>query len=112
MEALSLLSLSTTETVVQALYLFASILFILGLRDLGDASTARRGVIMAEVGMLAAVIGTLLFGFEVNGVIVRWDIIIGAVIIGSVIGTLMGALIPMTKMPERIALSHAFGGLA
>jgi NAD(P) transhydrogenase subunit beta len=112
MESLSLLQLSVTETVVQALYLLASILFILGLRDLGDAQTARRGVIMAEVGMLAAVVGTLLFGFKVNGVIIRWDIIIGAVIIGSVVGTLMGALIPMTKMPERIALSHAFGGLA
>jgi NAD(P) transhydrogenase subunit beta len=49
---------------------------------------------------------------KVSGVIVRWEWIIGAVVIGSGIGTAMGALIPMTKMPERIALSHAFGGLA
>jgi NAD(P) transhydrogenase subunit beta len=96
MESLSLLSLSVTETVVQALYLLASILFILGLRDLGDAQTARRGVILAEVGMLAAVVGTLLFGFKVSGVIIRWDIIIGAVILGSIIGTMMGQWIPMT----------------
>jgi NAD(P) transhydrogenase subunit beta len=112
MESLSLMTLSTTETVVQLLYLVASILFILGLRDLGDAQTARRGVIMAEVGMLAAVVGTLLFGLKVNGVIVRWDFIIGALALGSIIGTVMGQWIPMTKMPERIALSHAFGGLA
>jgi NAD(P) transhydrogenase subunit beta len=105
-------ALSTTETIVQLLYLFASILFILGLRDLGDAQTARRGVIMAEVGMVAAVIGTLLYGVSVSHIIVRWDWIAGAVVLGSGIGTAMGALIPMTKMPERIALSHAFGGLA
>jgi H+-translocating NAD(P) transhydrogenase subunit beta len=112
MEALSLSALSVTETIVQVLYLFASILFIMGLRDLGNAETARRGVIMAEVGMVAAVAGTLLLGLKIQGVIVRWDFIIIAVVVGSIIGTLMGALIPMTKMPERIALSHAFGGLA
>ncbi len=112
MEALSLSALSTTETIVQVLYLFASILFIMGLRDLGDAQTARRGVIMAEVGMVAAVAGTLLLGMEVQGVIVTFKWIIGAIAVGSIVGTLMGALIPMTKMPERIALSHAFGGLA
>ncbi len=104
--------LTNAETVVQLLYLFASVMFILGLRDLGDAQTARRGVFLAEVGMLAAVVGTLIFGMKVSGVIVRWEWIIGALIIGSLIGTAMGQWIPMTKMPERIALSHAFGGLA
>ncbi|HYO57547.1 NAD(P)(+) transhydrogenase (Re/Si-specific) subunit beta [Archangium sp.] len=104
--------LSTTETFVQLLYLAASILFILGLKDLGDAQTARRGVLFAEVGMVAAVVGTLLYGVAVSGVIVRWEWIILAILIGSAIGTGMGLWIPMTKMPERIALSHAFGGLA
>ena len=103
---------SNTETVVQLLYLFASILFILGLRDLGNAETARRGVLIAEIGMLAAVIGTLLYGAEVSGVIIAWQWILIAIVAGSAIGTAMGLYIPMTKMPERIALSHAFGGLA
>jgi len=103
---------SNTETVVQLLYLVASVLFILGLRDLGNAETARRGVLLAEVGMVAAVIGTLLYGFSVSGVIIRWEWILVALVLGSGIGTMMGLYIPMTKMPERIALSHAFGGIA
>jgi H+-translocating NAD(P) transhydrogenase subunit beta len=97
----------TTTDVVQLLYLGASALFILGLQSMGKAETARRGVRLAEVGMLLAVIGTLL-----HGEIVRYEYIIGAVVVGSAIGTAMGLYIPMVKMPERIALSHAFGGLA
>jgi NAD(P) transhydrogenase subunit beta len=106
------LAFSSTETIVQLLYLLASILFIFGLRDLGHAETARRGVIAAEIGMVAAVVGTLLYGAEVSNVIIRWDWILVAIVAGSAIGTAMGLYIPMTKMPERIALSHAFGGLA
>ena len=112
MSDLGALTLGNAETIVQVLYLLASVLFILGLRDLGDAETARRGVIMAEIGMVAAVVGTLIFGTGVSEVIVRWEWIIIALVAGSGIGTAMGLLIPMTKMPERIALSHAFGGMA
>jgi NAD(P) transhydrogenase subunit beta len=104
--------LSHMETAVQLLWLVASICFILGLRDLGDAQTARRGVLLAELGMVAAVGGTLLYGAKVTGLIVKWEWILIGAVIGSIIGTLMGLLVPMTKMPERIALSHAFGGLA
>ncbi|NTX35668.1 NAD(P)(+) transhydrogenase (Re/Si-specific) subunit beta [Myxococcus sp. CA033] len=106
------MTLSLTETFVQLLYLGASILFVLGLKDLGDAQTARRGVLLAEIGMVAAVAGTLLYGVGVTQVIVRWEWIVVALLIGSAVGTGMGLWIPMTKMPERIALSHAFGGLA
>ncbi len=109
---MSELHFSGAETVVQLLYLLSSVLFILGLRDLGGAETARRGVIMAEIGMLAAAIGTLVYGSQVTGVIVRWEWIIIAIVAGSGIGTAMSLFIPMTKMPERIALSHAFGGIA
>ncbi len=97
----------STENVVQLLYLGASALFILGLQYLGKAETARRGVRLAEVGMLMAVVGTLL-----HAEIVRYEWILGAMVVGSAIGTAMGLYIPMVKMPERIALSHAFGGLA
>ena len=92
---------------LEILYLVASVLFVLGLRGLTSPVTARRGVILAELGMVAAVWGTLL---HPDIVTYKWIIIAGA--IGSVIGIAMSALIPMTKMPERIALSHAFGGLA
>ena len=97
----------SASNVVQLLYLAASALFILGLQSMGKAETARRGVRLAEVGMLLAVIGTLL-----HHDIVRYEWIIAAVVTGSAIGTAMGLFIPMVKMPERIALSHAFGGLA
>ena len=92
---------------VELLYLAASVLFVMGLRGLTSPETARRGVLLAELGMLCAVVGTLIHP-EIRTY--RWIILSG--VIGSGIGIAMAALIPMTKMPERIALSHAFGGLA
>jgi NAD(P) transhydrogenase subunit beta len=97
----------TTTDLVQLLYLFASVCFVLGLQSMGKTETARRGVRLAEVGMLFAVVGTLL-----HAEIVSYQWIVISLVIGSVIGTAMGLFIPMVKMPERIALSHAFGGLA
>ncbi|MGA3116087.1 MAG: NAD(P)(+) transhydrogenase (Re/Si-specific) subunit beta [Syntrophobacteraceae bacterium] len=87
--------------------LIASVLFLLGLRGLSHAETARRGLNLAAFGMLLAVVGTLL-----NNRIVTYEWIVGGLVVGTVIGIPMGRWIPMTKMPERIALSHAFGGLA
>lgn len=88
-------------------YFVASLLFILGLRDLRSPETGRRGVRLAELAMLIAVSATLLHNH-----LVRYDWIIAGVLVGSVIGVAMALFIPMTKMPERIALSHSFGGLA
>jgi NAD(P) transhydrogenase subunit beta len=96
-----------THSWVDVVYLVASVLFILGLRGLSSPETARRGMFFAEIGMLLAIVGTLL-----HRDIISYEWIIAGFIIGSAIGTAMGLLIPMTKMPERIALSHAFGGLA
>jgi NAD(P) transhydrogenase subunit beta len=95
------------DLLVEVMYLLAAVLFILGLSGLGDASTARRGILLAEIGMLLAVVATLL-----NREIISFAGIIVSMLIGSLIGTLMSVFIPMTKMPERIALSHSFGGLA
>jgi NAD(P) transhydrogenase subunit beta len=85
----------------------SSMLFILGLRGLTTPLTARRGMMMAVLGMAIAVVGTLL-----HRRIVSYQWIVGGLVLGTVIGVPMGLWIPMTKMPERIALSHAFGGLA
>jgi NAD(P) transhydrogenase subunit beta len=93
--------------IVQLLYLAASALFILGLQSMNKTETARRGVRFAELGMLLAVVGTLL-----HADIVRYEWILVSIVAGAAIGTAMGLFIPMVKMPERIALSHAFGGLA
>jgi len=91
----------------EVVYLIASVLFILGLKGLSHPETARRGMHFAEIGMLLAIIGTL-----VNGHIVTWTWIITGVAIGSAIGAAMAIFMPMTAMPQRIALSHAFGALA
>ncbi len=95
------------QTAYLGTLLVASVLFLLGLRGLSHSETARRGMKLAAFGMLIAVIGTLL-----NRRIVSYEWIVGGLVVGTVIGIPMGLWIPMTKMPERIALSHSFGGLA
>jgi NAD(P) transhydrogenase subunit beta len=88
-------------------YLVASVCFILTLQFLSSPKFARQGVLIGVFGMAVAVIGTLL-----KPEIVTFKWIIPGMVVGSLVGAAMSAWIPMTKMPERIALSHAFGGLA
>ena len=99
--------MSATTLLIELSYFVASILFVLGLKGLSHPETARRGMFMAEFGMLLAVIGTLL-----HRDIVSYEWIIVGLLAGSTIGVAMGLWVPMTAMPQRTALSHAFGGLA
>jgi len=92
---------------IELSYLLASILFILGLKGLSHPETAKRGMHLAEFGMLMAIIGTLL-----HHEIVTYVWIIAGLAIGSVVGLAMGFWVPMTAMPQRTALSHAFGAFA
>lgn len=96
-----------TTSFIELAYLLASLLFILGLCGLRSPETARRGILLAEAAMLIAITATLL-----HNRLVRYDWIIAGVTVGSGIGVAMAVFMPMTKMPERIALSHSFGGLA
>jgi NAD(P) transhydrogenase subunit beta len=94
------------EHATQASYLAAAALFILSLRWMSDPKTARRGVFAGIAGMAAAIAGTL-FHPEIIGY--SW------IAIAFVIGTLIGvplSKVPLTAVPQRTALSHAFGGLA
>lgn len=88
-------------------YLVASVCFILTLQLLSSPKHARLGNALGSFGMLVAVVGTLLHAEIIT---YRW--IVPGLILGSLIGASMSIWIPMTKMPERIALSHSFGGLA
>ncbi|MGA7990874.1 MAG: NAD(P)(+) transhydrogenase (Re/Si-specific) subunit beta [Thermoanaerobaculia bacterium] len=99
--------MSTQTLLIELSYFAASILFVLGLKGLSHPDTARRGMFMAEFGMLLAVIGTLL-----QRDIVSYEWILVGLLVGSTIGVAMGLWVPMTAMPQRTALSHAFGGLA
>jgi len=92
---------------IEFTYLAASILFILGLKGLSHPESARRGMIYAEIGMLLAIVGTL-----VHKEIVSYEWIIAGLIIGSLVGGAISIWVPMTAMPQRTALSHAFGALA
>lgn len=96
-----------TNYLIEFAYLLASILFIFGLKGLSHPKTARMGMNAAAVGMLVAIVGTLLHHEIIN---YTW-IIIGLVV-GSLIGAAMSIWMPMTAMPQRTALSHAFGALA
>jgi NAD(P) transhydrogenase subunit beta len=92
---------------LQLAYLAASVLFILALRWLSSPPTARRGVLAGEIGMAVAVVATLL-----RNDIVSYQWIAVGLLVGASIGTTMAVFMPMTAMPQRIALSHAFGALA
>ncbi|HKR11796.1 MAG TPA: NAD(P)(+) transhydrogenase (Re/Si-specific) subunit beta [Pyrinomonadaceae bacterium] len=92
---------------IELSYLLASILFILGLKGLSHPETAKRGMHLAEFGMLMAIIGTLM-----HHEIVTYTWILAGLAIGSLAGLAMGFWVPMTAMPQRTALSHAFGALA
>jgi NAD(P) transhydrogenase subunit beta len=94
------------EHLTQASYLLAAILFILSLRWLNHPSTARRGVAAGVAGMAAAIVGTLL-----RPTIVDYTWIIVAMVVGTAIGVPLSR-VPLTAVPQRTALSHAFGGLA
>jgi NAD(P) transhydrogenase subunit beta len=95
------------ENVLPAIYLLASAGFILAVKWMSHPATARRGVIIGEIGMLLAVIGTLL---QPEVAEYRWVLI--GIAIGSAIGAPLAYLMPMTAVPQLIALSHAFGALA
>jgi NAD(P) transhydrogenase subunit beta len=92
---------------IEGSYLIASVLFILGLRSLTRPDKARRGMQQAAVGMLFAIAGTLLHHSIVD---YRW--IVAGLILGIVIGYPMGMWVPMTAMPQRIAISLTLSALA
>ncbi len=93
-------------TVINLAYIAASVLFIYGLKMLGRANTARRGNLVSALGMLVAIVATLLLG----GLDYVW-ILVGLVV-GSAIGLVSARVVKMTQMPEMVALFNGSGGLA
>src|SRR6516165_2424784 len=94
-----------SEHLIEITYLIATALFILALKWLSSPTTARRGVRAGELGMLLAIGGTLLH----HGIVeYKWIVI--ALVLGTIIGVPLGR-VQMTAVPQRTALSHAFGAL-
>jgi H+-translocating NAD(P) transhydrogenase subunit beta len=94
-----------SQYLIEIIYLIASALFILSLKWMSSPATARHGILAGEIGMVLAIGGTLLH----HG-IVDWKWIIIALVLGSGIGIPLG-MVQMTAVPQRTALSHAFGAL-
>ncbi len=93
------------ETLIEVCYLAASALFILSLKWMSTPATARRGLFAGEIGMVIAIAGTLLH----HGILSYTWIAVGLVL-GTIIGVPLGE-VAMTAVPQRTALSHAFGAL-
>jgi H+-translocating NAD(P) transhydrogenase subunit beta len=100
-----MIDLAGNQLLLEIIYLIASALFILSLKFMSSPRTARHGIWAGELGMLLAIGGTLLH----HGIVdYKWIVI--ALVIGSGIGVPLG-MVHMTAVPQRTALSHAFGAL-
>src|ERR1035438_3237456 len=94
-----------SQYLIEVVYLVASALFILSLKWMSSPATARHGILAGEIGMVLAIGGTLLH----HGIVdYKWIII--ARVLGPGIGIPLG-MVQMTAVPQRTALSHAFGAL-
>jgi len=92
-------------TGIQLTYLVAASLFILGLKKLGSPASARNGNLIAAVGMLLAIIATLLDQHVLN-----YEMILVGLAIGSVIGAVIAYKVQMTEMPQMVGLLNGLGG--
>lgn len=95
------------DIVIQLSYIASAILFIIGLKMLSKAQTAVRGNLISAVGMLLAIVVTLL-----DNKVVSYEWILIGIVLGTLIGAVSAARVPMTSMPEFVALFNGTGGLA
>jgi len=95
------------EYVINLVYVLAAALFVLGLKGLTHPRTAVRGNLLGAVGMLLAVVVTLL-----DRQIVSYTVIIAGFVLGAAIGAILAQRIAMTAMPQLVALFNGFGGVA
>ena len=89
------------------IYLLAASLFITGLKRLSSPATARQGNMLSAVGMLIAIVATLL-----NEAIVSFGVIAAGMLVGGGIGVWLARSVQMTSMPQLVALLNGFGGAA
>jgi NAD(P) transhydrogenase subunit beta len=94
-------------TLIQASYLAASVLFILGLRNLSSPKSAPLGNSMAAVGMLIAIVATML-----DQQVVSYGVVLAGLVVGGAAGAVAARRVEMTGMPQMVALLNGFGGAA
>ncbi len=93
------------EIVLYLVYLIASVCFIFGIKKLSSPKTARQGNQLAALGMLLAIVVTLL-----DQRILTFEYIILGIVVGSAIGAVMAIKVQMTGMPQMVGLLNGFGG--
>ena len=93
--------------IINLWYVVSAALFIFGLKQLGSPATAVRGNKLSSIAMLIAVVVTLF-----NKDILPWEWIIGAILVGSLVGAITAQKVEMTSMPEMVALFNGSGGIA
>jgi NAD(P) transhydrogenase subunit beta len=96
-----------SAALINAVYIIAAALFIFGLKQLSSPATAVRGNLISAIGMLLAVLVTLL-----SREILEYQWILAAMVVGGIIGAVAAQKIAMTSMPEMVALFNGSGGIA
>lgn len=99
-------------SILEIIYIIASVLFIIGLKKLSHPLTARRGNIFAAVGMGMAIVGTILFHQKDGKPIGNIGYILTAIGIGTVIGWVIARRVKMTAMPQLVSFFNGMGGAA
>ena len=100
------------DSVLEIIYLIASIMFILGLKKLSHPDTAKRGNLWAATGMILAIAATLLLHSQDGHKIGNFGLIFTAIGIGTILGWLIAKRVKMTKMPELVSFFNGMGGAA
>ncbi len=96
-----------SDLAINAMYIVSVVLFIFGLKMLSSPATARRGNVISWIGMMIAIVVTLL-----SKDILEWQWIVTSAIVGTIIGASVALLVRMTSMPEMVAAFNGFGGAA
>ena len=99
-------------SVLEITYILASVLFILGLKMLSHPLTARRGNRLAAIGMIMAILATILFHRKEGEPIGNIGFIIAAIVIGTIIGWVIAKRVKMTAMPQLVSFFNGMGGAA
>jgi NAD(P) transhydrogenase subunit beta len=96
-----------TDTIISYLFVLAAVLFVLSLRWMSEVKSSRLGNWAGSLGMFIAVVATMI-AYRTT----HYDLVIIAIAVGSIIGIPIALKLPMTAVPQRTAMSHAFGSLA
>jgi NAD(P) transhydrogenase subunit beta len=97
-----------SHNILDFLYILSSLSFIFGIKLLSKPGTAKQGNLIAAAGMTIAILGTIFLNDTVKMSNYPW--IFGALVLGSVVGTVMAKKVMMTKMPQMVSFFNGMGG--